>query len=98
MNELEVKQALLTFRNANAERIGNAGSAAPPDIGECRELTLARLQAVALLLEFDPHALDAFLDKLVWESDLSERSLVAARYEAGLRSPSSGSPLLGSYR
>jgi hypothetical protein len=87
VNEREAKHALFEFRRATAGRAGNAVPAAPSDTGEIRELALARHLAVALLLEAEPHALEAFLDKLVWEADLSEQSLVAARYEAGLPQP-----------
>ena len=87
MTEREAKHALLEFRRANKGRDCNAVSAAPSDTGEVRDLALARHLAVALLLEFEPHALEAFLDKLVWEANLSEQSLVAARYEAGLPQP-----------
>jgi len=40
-----------------------------------------------MLLETDPWALGVFLDKLIFESDLSGRHLTAARYEIGLPNP-----------
>ena len=87
MTEMETKQAIFEFRKAKEDRSGSTALGALADLRQIRDLAKARHLAVALLLEVEPHVLDSFLDKLVWEADLSQRSLVAARYEAGLPQP-----------
>lgn len=40
-----------------------------------------------MLLEVDPQAVEAALDRMVWQSDLSEPALEAGRWVLGLPNP-----------
>lgn len=83
---MEALNQILRFRQEYAGRCGENPSL-PSDMGQILGLQEARLQAMALLLEVEPEILTRFLDRLVWDSDLSEGHLSAARNESGLPNP-----------
>lgn len=84
---MNTRQQILKFRQEYAERYGTQNPSMPSDLGQILGLQEARLLAVALLLEVEPEVLTQFLDRLVWESDLSGHHLWAARNESGLPNP-----------
>jgi plasmid maintenance system antidote protein VapI len=84
---MDTRNQILRFRREYVGRYGTMNSSLPFDIGQILGLQEARLQVMALLLEVDSDTLTRFLDRLVWESDLSESHLSAARNESGLPNP-----------
>jgi len=90
MKVLDPRQSILKFREEFRRRDSRCLLAEEPDVAARLELARARLLALSLLLEVEPLVLEDFLDQLVWKADLSDRSLVAARYEAGLPHPVHG--------
>ncbi len=81
------RNQILKFRQEYAGRYGTQNPSLPSDVSQILVLQEARLLAVALLLEVEPEVLTRFLDRMVWESDLSEHHLWAARNESGLPNP-----------
>ena len=73
------RDEILKFRHECTGRYGTENSSTPSDVGQILGLQEARLLAVALLLEVEPEALLPALDRLVWDSDLSDRALSTAR-------------------
>lgn len=86
-NPEETQNAVLAFREDFRDRYGLANPSTPSNVGQMLGLAQARLQALALLLEAEPAVVAKLLDQLVWEADLSEDALSAARAEAGLPQP-----------
>lgn len=82
-----LRKAILAFRENHRDRYGLGDASTPTGLGQMFGLSEARMQALALLLEAEPAEIISLLDKLVWQADLSEHSLSAARAEAGLPNP-----------
>jgi len=84
MNVEGTRQSVFKFRAAYQERYGTCSPSVPSDVGQVLGLAITRNLVMSLLLEVDPKALEMLLDNLVWQADLKEESLVAARNELGL--------------
>lgn len=82
-----LRKAILAFRENHRDRYGLGNASTPTGLGQMFGLSEARIQALALLLEAEPAEIISLLDKLVWQADLSKKSLSAARAEAGLPNP-----------
>ena len=75
---MSTRDAILEFRRNYAERFGTENPSTASDVGQGLGLQEARLLAVALLLEVEPEVLLPVLDRLVWDSDLSDQALSTA--------------------
>ena len=75
---MSTRDAILEFRRDYAERFGTENPSTASDVGQILGLQEARLLAVALLLEVAPEVLLPVLDRLVWDSDLSDQALSTA--------------------
>ena len=84
---LNLRKAILAFREDFRDRYDTDHPITTTKVGHLLALAEARLQALGLLLGAEPEEVTYLLDKLVWQADLSEDALNAARAEAGLPNP-----------
>jgi len=84
MDSMTLIQAIQAFRDDYRQRYGTWSDSLPSDVGQLLGQAKAHQQALSLLLNVDFEKLQIILNRLIYETDLSESALAEARKALGI--------------